>query len=68
MNPSISTSAEERTVSELLALRVQELQLALDAAALERVGMQWQRLEAMARLVCAEPLDGSDEPAMTFIP
>ncbi|MGA8009676.1 MAG: AtzG-like protein [Thiomonas sp.] len=68
MNPSISTSAEERTVSELLALRVQELQLALDAAALERVGMQWQRLEAMARLVCAEPLDDSDEPAMTFIP
>lgn len=68
MNSSISTSAEERTVSELLALRVQELQLALDAAALERVGMQWQRLEAMARLVCAEPLDDSDEPAMTFIP
>ena len=67
MHPLSPTPAEEAAATAQLAQRAKALQLTLDAAALERVAQQWQRLEAMALLVSAIPLDVTDEPAMTFV-
>lgn len=59
---------EPTATLELLGLRTAELQLSLDASAMQRVAAQWQRLEAMAKLISAQSLGADDEPAMTYTP
>jgi hypothetical protein len=53
---------------EVVELGARQLGLALDAAALDRVALQWERL----RLVVAEldtlPLEPHDQPAPEFVP
>lgn len=68
MTTHASTTPEPTAAQQLLALRAAELQLPLDAAAMQRVAVQWQRLEAMAEHVAAQPLGTTDEPAMTYNP
>jgi len=63
-----SNTPESTAAQQLLALRAAELQLPLDAATLQRVAVQWLRLEAMAERIAAQPLGVADEPAMTYNP
>ncbi len=53
---------------EVVELGARQLGLALDAAALERVALQWERLRQVAAELDALPLGPHDQPAPEFVP